>query len=481
MQRIHNFRFIKGFEAFLPLAVTIFLSGLVSGCFGDGRQSTIRPESDSAQVIQDVYALVTWIDVGILILVVGLFFYGIIRFRAKKGEEDRIPKQVHGNPLLEVMWTLIPAILLIFIAVPTWEGIFRANQPPSEDALRVNAIGHQWWWEFQYPGLGTVTANEMYVPVGKPVIVDTSSVDVIHSFWLPRLVGKIDSMPDRINSIWFTPQNIGTYYGQCAEFCGTSHANMRFRVHVVSQVDFDEWQAQLKEAPAAVSADAKAGKALFAQKMCFRCHIPLGSPFPQTRYAPNLTNLPARQTLGAGMIDLNKANLVRWILDPQKVKPGTLMGLGYPFGPRTFKPFDLNEKEAGQIAAYLLSPPGKAPPPPPPPVSAQPKADAPPAKPEPRAETAPPAALSGKALITMKGCAGCHIVPGVPAAIGKIGPDLTGFGGRPKIAGVLDNTTENLAKWLANPAAVKKGTKMLNMGLSKPEIEALIKFLGTLK
>ncbi|MEE8433541.1 MAG: cytochrome c oxidase subunit II [bacterium] len=473
------------------MAVTIFLSGLLTGCFGGGKQSTIRPESDSAQVIQDVYALVTWIDVGILVLVVGLFFYGIIRFRAKKGQKDRIPEQIHGNPMLEVMWTLIPAILLIFIAVPTWEGIFRANQPPSENALKVKAIGHQWWWEFQYPELGTVTANELYLPVGKSVIVETTSVDVIHAFWLPRLVGKIDSMPDRSNFLWFTPQNIGTYYGQCAEFCGTSHANMRFRVHVVSQVDFEEWLALQKESPAAVSADAKAGKTLFAQKMCFRCHIPLGIPFPQTRYAPNLTNLPARQTLGAGMIDLNKANLVRWILDPQKVKPGALMGLGYPFGSRVFKPFDLNEKEAGQIAAYLLSPAGRAPPPPPPPVSAQPKAEAPAAKPEPKAEApaakpeppveSPVAALSGKALITMKGCAGCHIVPGVPGAISKVGPDLNKFASRPKIAGVVDNTPENLAKWLDNPPAVKKGTLMPPLGLSKPEIDALIKFLSTLK
>ena len=148
MQRIHIFRVIKGLPAFSAMAVTILSTAFLTGCFGDGKQSTIRPESDSSQVIQDVYALVTWIDVGILIVVVGLFFYGIIRFRAKKGDEDKIPKQVHGNPLLEVAWTLIPAILLIFIAVPTWEGIFRANQPPSKDALQVKAIGHQWWWEF---------------------------------------------------------------------------------------------------------------------------------------------------------------------------------------------------------------------------------------------------------------------------------------------------------------------------------------------
>jgi len=484
MQRIHILRVIKGLPAFSAMAVTILSTAFLTGCFGDGKQSTIRPESDSAQVIQDVYALVTWIDVGILILVVGLFFYGIIRFRAKKGDEDKIPKQVHGNPLLEVAWTLIPAILLIFIAVPTWEGIFRANQPPSKDALQVKAIGHQWWWEFQYPDLGTVTANELYLPVGKSVIVETTSVDVIHAFWLPRLVGKIDSMPDRPNFLWFTPYNIGTYYGQCAEFCGTSHANMRFRVHVVSQVDFDEWLALQKEAPAGVSADFKAGQGLFVQKLCITCHVPPGTPITSTPIAPNLTNLPSRQTLGAGMIDLNQKNLVRWIRDTQQIKPGVRMGIKEKMGRFTiFKPFDMDDKEAGQIAAYLLSPAGRAPLPPPPPMVARPKADASAAKPEPKAE-APPAkaaALSGKSLISLKGCAGCHMVPGVPGAVGRVGPDLNKFASRPKIAGVLDNTPENLAKWLKNPPGVKTGTLMPPLGLSTPEIDALVKFLSTLK
>ena len=194
---------------------------------------------------------------------------------------------------------------------------------------------------------------------------------------------------------------------------------------------------------------------------------------------PNLTNLPSRQTLGAGMIPIGQANLVRWIRDTQNVKPGALMGVEEPAGSRRFKPFDMNDKEAGQIAAYLLSPAGQAAPPPPP-VSAQPKAETPVAKPEPVAE-APAAPISGKALITQKGCIACHVVPGVPAAVGKVGPDLTGFASRPKIAGVVDNNPENLAKWLTNPPAVKKGTAMPPLGLAKPEIDALIKFLSTLK
>ncbi|MEE8555592.1 MAG: cytochrome c oxidase subunit II, partial [bacterium] len=243
----------------------------LAGCFGGGKQSTIQPESDSAQIIQDVYALVTWIDLGILIVVGGMLLVAMVRYRESRQTDVDIPKQVHGNIKLEIIWTTVPAILLIFIAIPTWQGIFRAAAPPRTEALQIEAIGHQWWWEFRYPSLGIVTANEMHMPVGKPIMVKTYSMDVVHSFWLPRLAAKIDALPGKSNEVWFTPGPVQgddedqasydarvseyrarlpiKYFGQCAEFCGTSHANMRMLAFVDSEADFEIWAARQQQAP----------------------------------------------------------------------------------------------------------------------------------------------------------------------------------------------------------------------------------------
>ena len=461
MQRKQKRYLLKGIPALAAAA-------LLGGCFGDGLQSTIRPESDSARVIHDVYTLVTWIDVGILVVVTALFLYAIIRFRARKGQESEVPPQVHGNPMLEVLWTLIPAVLLIFIAVPTWSGIFRADAPPSTDALQVKAIGHQWWWEFQYPDLGIVTANELYLPNGKTVVVETTSVDVVHAFWLPRLVGKIDSFPDRKNFLWFTPENVDTYYGQCAEFCGTSHANMRFRVHVVSAGDFDAWVTRQKQPPVATSDEARGGQQLFVTKGCIACHAISGVPVAASTIGPNLTNLPDRTTLASGIIDNNPKNLVKWIRETQKVKPGTLMGIEEPPGSRKFRPIEMTGQEAGKIAAYLLSKPGRPAPPAPPPRRG--------------AAARPAAGKSGKQLIVEKACGACHVVPGVPGTVGTVGPNLGGVASRPKIGGgTLDNTPGNMARWLKNPLAVKPDSKMPPLGLNDAEINALVRFLSTLK
>src|SRR5262249_1839801 len=148
---------------------------------------------------------------------------------------------------LELAWTVIPAVILVFIAVPTWEGIFRVAHPPATNTLKVKAVGHQWWWEFQYPELGLTTANELHVPVGKSIVVDAESKDAIHAFWVPKLAGKIDALPGKTQFTWFTAEKPGLYYGQCAEFCGTSHANMRFRVIVDTPADFEAWVQRTKQ------------------------------------------------------------------------------------------------------------------------------------------------------------------------------------------------------------------------------------------
>ncbi len=448
---------------------------LLSGCFGaadwgDGIQTTIRPLTDSGRVVQHIYALVTWISVVIFLIVAGLLAFAVFRYRARPGQEHEIPKQVHGNAVMELVWTIIPAIILIFIAVPTWSGIFRAAHPPAEGNFPVEAIGHQWWWEFRYPEHGVVTANELVIPVGKPVVVHTKSVDVVHSFWVPRLSGKIDSFPDRTNTLWFTPEQPGIYYGQCAEFCGTSHANMRFRVKVVTPQEFDAWVQNEKQPQQPQSDDAKAGAQLFVNKGCIACHTIAGHPMAMGILGPNLTNLVYREIIGAGVLENTQESIVKWIRHTQEVKPGTKMGTPNPDG--SFRPIDMTDQEAAQIAAYLRSAPGAAPA-----VAAAPAAGRAAAM-----TAAPPAGGSAVALLQTKGCVACHTIAGVPGAVGKIGPDLTGLMSRPTIAaGKLKNTPENLHKWITNPKAIKPDTLMAPLPMTPQELDTIVTFLTTLK
>jgi cytochrome c oxidase subunit 2 len=375
----------------------------LSGCFGKGLQTTIDPKSDSTRIIQSVYTLVTWIDVGIFIVVFVPLIYALIRFREKKGQG--IPKQVHGNVLLEIAWTLIPAVLLIFIAVPTWVGIFRAYSPPTENALKIQAIGHQWWWEFTYPGSDVVTANELHIPVGKPIVIETFSVDVIHSIWMPKLAAKIDTLPGHVNTVWFEADEAGYYYGQCAEYCGTSHGNMRFRVIAESDEKFSAWLETQKKPPAPADDDARAGQQLFAQKGCVACHTITGVPGAVGVIGPRLNDLKGRTTLASGIMENNPDNLARWIREPQKVKPGALMVLPVP----------VNEDEAKQLAAFLLSEPGAA-------MQAAPAAAAPAAA----AMTASGGggnAAKGK-QVYMSVCIACHGPD--PAKDGPLGPAIAG-------------------------------------------------------
>ncbi len=333
--------------AIAPLPPIFFLAG----CFGDGRQSTIQPQSDKSRIILDVYSIVTWIDIGIFLVVFALLIYALLRFREKKGQE--LPKQVQGNLYLELVWTLVPAVLLIFIAVPTWQGIFRIYSPPPEEALKIKSVGHQWWFEFSYPGTAVVTANEVHLPVNKPVVFELTSTDVIHSFWVPKLAGKLDMVPAKTNTLWFVPDKEGTYLGQCAEFCGTSHANMRFRVIVESEKQYNAWFERQQKPPVPKTDDARKGQTLFTQKACGACHTVAGVPGALGKVGPNLTALKDRATLASGIMENTPAKLASWIMEPKKHKPGALMIL----------PIPVSEQESKQIAAFLLSEPGDPAPP----------------------------------------------------------------------------------------------------------------------
>jgi cytochrome c oxidase subunit 2 len=315
-------------------------------------QSTLAPLSENARSVNDVYTLITILAGVVMIGVLTLTLAFAVVFRERPGREAQ---QIHGNPRLEVFWTLIPVIIVVAIAVPSFQVIVDTTGDAPDDSIEVVAIGNQWWFEFEYPGLGVVTANEMHIPVGKSVNVELRSVDVIHSFWVPQLSGKVDMVPGHDNRLWFTPEETGLFLGQCAEFCGTSHANMRFRVYVDTQEDFDAWvAAQKADAVESLSAEAELGREIFltATSQCIACHTVRGTTAGGV-VGPDLTHVASRATVAAGVLDNDFDSLVTWIANPARQKPG----IDPSRDPARFMPaFEdkLTEEQIEAIAAYLL-------------------------------------------------------------------------------------------------------------------------------
>ncbi|MCC6629723.1 MAG: cytochrome c oxidase subunit II [Chloroflexi bacterium] len=321
----------------------------LAGCtdvFVGGRMTTVDPLTEFGHSIQNIYALVWWLSVIVFVVVEGALIYTLFRFRRRPGQG--VPEQLHGNARLEIAWTIAPALVLVMIAVPTVPAIFfsYSSPPDSAQALKVRAVGHQWWFEFQYPELGLVTANELHVQKGQPVYFDLESADIIHSFWFPRMGGKRDMVPNHTNHIWFTPSEAGRFLGQCVEFCGASHANMRMVLYVHEPADFQAWVANQK-APAAVSTSltgAGHGAQLFVQKGCAGCHAIEGIPAAVGKQGPNLNHFGNRSTVAAGIAENTPENLAAWLRDPPGYKPGSLM-----------PNLHLNEDEIADLVAFLHS------------------------------------------------------------------------------------------------------------------------------
>jgi cytochrome c oxidase subunit 2 len=293
---------------------------LLAGCGTGPDWRTLRPVSDFGRLGSDVYGDLIWWTLGIFVVVELLLLYALLRYRSRR-DESGAPSQVHGFTALEIAWTLVPAAILFFIAIPTVRTVFvMQGPPPGGDPMEITVIGHQWWWEFQYPELGFVTANELHVPVGRTVNLTLTSADVIHSFWVPRIGGKRDLNPGSENRLWFTPTEVGQYHGQCAELCGTSHANMRMRVFVDDSATFAEWAAAMS-APAAPDS---AGAMTFLISGCAACHTIAGTP-AQGKVGPNLTNVGRRTSLAASLIPNTPEHLAGWLRTPDSVKPGALM------------------------------------------------------------------------------------------------------------------------------------------------------------
>ncbi len=323
------------------------LAILVAGCGPDNKQNSLQPSGEEATKIDNLFwpILIVAILVGIFITVATI--YCAIRFRARPGREDR-PKQTHGNTALEIGWTLIPAVILAVIAVPTVSLIFQLNDAPKPNALEVTVVGKQWWWQFEYPAekgdSKVVTANELHIPVNREVNARLTACDpslgtpptggcnVIHSFWVPELNGKRDVVPGHDNTLTFTAEREGTFLGQCAEYCGLSHANMRFRVVVQSESDFQDWLEAQREGPAVTLEEAgQAGKLFSAKYGCTNCHTTEDSSL--SVYGPNLTHLASRKTFASGYYPLNRQNLIDWILDAPSMIPMESKDCRLPPGP----------------------------------------------------------------------------------------------------------------------------------------------------
>lgn len=322
------------------LPVLLGLVWLTTGC-GDPYLSTLQPSGPVASEQLFLMKLALYIMIGVFLVVITIFFYVIIRFRKREGQTE-LPVQVEGNHKLEIIWTVIPILLLLIIAVPTVTSTFKLakNYSNDQNSVLVKVTGHQFWWEFEYPKLGVVTAQELYIPVGKKIQFELESDDVIHSFWVPALGGKTDNNPGLTNNMWLQADKPGTYKGKCAELCGTSHALMDFKVIAVSPEEFDKWVANMKKpAEIAFSDQAKQGEQVF-QKSCLGCHA-VGEQ--GGKVGPNLTNFGDRD-LVAGIRANNKEELEKWIKSPQDVKPGNKM----PQVP-------LTDEQVSSVVEYLSS------------------------------------------------------------------------------------------------------------------------------
>jgi cytochrome c oxidase subunit II len=377
-------RFTSRRKRWVGPAVVLGLSSLLlAACSAeDNGQNSLKPEGPQAHKIYNLFTPVFFISVVVGVLVLGAVVVFALRFRYRPGKNEN-PKQIHGSTPLEIGWTIVPALILAVVAVPTIITIFDLSKEPTGDVVNVTAVGKQWWWEFKYPEQDVVTANELVIPAGRPVRVNLTACDeslpnkcnVIHSFWVPELNGKRDVVPGRKSFTTIEADKPGTYLGQCAEYCGLSHANMRFRVIAKEPQEFDRWIGEQQQGPTVpfqVGTGAQTQPAGPAQELmstkfqCTNCHSVGDSKV--SSYGPNLTHLASRTTFASGYYELTRDKLVQWVhnapglipmeskacREPGEPAAGKCVGMpsfsrDTPAGQPT-----MTQQEAEQIADYLL-------------------------------------------------------------------------------------------------------------------------------
>lgn len=375
----------------------------LAACGGVYPNSTLNPNSEFNAAIDALFDTQMLWGTAVFIGVEVALLYTIFRFRRRP--DGKKPEQVHGNTMLEITWTAIPAVILIFLAIPTVRTIFKTQAKAAPDALQVQAIGHQWWWEFKYPQLGITTANELYLPTGRTVNFELKTIDVLHSFWIPQLGGKRDLISNRSNFLWFTPNAdlpSSAWNGFCAEYCGSSHANMRFRTFTVTPAEFDQWVAHQQQ------------PAVFPVASAAVAPVPSGAGG-----VPVLQVAAAQDSAGAPLAA--PAAVPVWVFPRERL-----------------------ETEFPHITPTMPIPPGV-------------RFD------ESLIGKGDP--TRGQQIYSRSSCIGCHVIKGNPMSMGVIGPDLTHIGTRYTLASSqYPNDAKHLAYWIKNAQHLKPGAKMMVMG-----------------
>jgi cytochrome c oxidase subunit 2 len=309
--------------------------------------SIFDPVSPPGEEIYTLALLVLGICAAIFVTVAGLTTYAIIAFRRRADDDGIEPPQVYGSNPIELAWTVVPLLIVFVLFLVTTRTLFAVQKPPPfpPSTVNVTVIGHQWWWEFRYPDLGVVTANELHVPVSavddrRPTALRLESVDVVHSFWIPQLNGKTDVIPNRVNTTWIEPMQTGIFLGQCAEYCGTQHAHMLLRVVVHSVPEFEQWLAEQRTP---VPGGMSPGRQAFQSAACINCHR-VGGTVADGVFGPDLTHLMSRATIGAGVAANTPETLRAWVTNPDQLKPGVLMPA-----------MKLDDQAVADVVAYLTT------------------------------------------------------------------------------------------------------------------------------
>jgi cytochrome c oxidase subunit 2 len=334
-----------------PLAGWILLAMPTLAAAADGgvsRPSMFAPVSTPAFAIRELAFFALGVTAVIFLIVAGLTVYAIVRFRRRPAEPEREPPQVYGSTRIELAWTVVPFLVVVVLFLVTARYIWGIEQRAAPaDALEVRVVGNQWWWEIRYPQWGVVTANELHVPVSDPAhptptFITLESADVIHSFWVPQLAGKVDVIPNKTNRVWIEPLRAGTYVGQCAEYCGLEHALMLLTVVVHPREEFERWVRAQRE-PAHDDPAARHGRELFTSLACINCHTVRGTT-ANGIFGPDLTHLMSRGTIGSGAAPATPENIRAWVDDPSRLKPGARMPA-----------MQLTRGELDAVTAYLVS------------------------------------------------------------------------------------------------------------------------------
>jgi cytochrome c oxidase subunit II len=395
----------------------------LAACGGEYPNSTFNPNSDFNAAIDALWDKLLFWGTIVFVGVEAALVYTIFKFRRRP--DGGVPKQVHGNTALEITWTAIPAVILIFIAIPTVRTIFQTQAKASPEALQVEVIGHQWWWEFRYPQYGITTANELYLPSGRTVNFQLKTVDVLHSFWIPQMGGKRDLISNRTNFLWFTPNKdlpSSAWNGFCAEFCGPSHANMKFRVFTVTDAEFGQWTAHQKQ-PAIFPAVALAPSAA----------APAVAPVPSGTGSTPRLQVAATPTPVAAP----SAPVPVWVFPKDKLEKDFAYTI-----PQTPLTNQISYDDA------LIG-----------------KGDA----------------ERGRQIYSRSSCIGCHAIAGTPMNMAAVGPNLTHVGSRYTIAGGLyPNDAKHLSYWIKSAPHMKPGSIMpsLGKGVTDPKTKMVVNVGG---